>query len=154
MEGLGNVVPNERLLEAISEASKYTKSPATYRRDVPMLPVGAAVEGDYVIDLSIPQVVNEHGHSGDSLNGSTVQGKLPWHPTFSDQSPYAGNGAPRWEEAYGLGPLGKDVYHPTIEQIQRPGYMNELTRYFTNEKGRGIDAVEMPIPYKQNKGLQ
>jgi hypothetical protein len=100
--------------------------------------------------------INSSGHGGD-------EGKLPWHPTFSNQSVFADNYtgqheglkniplgvAGRWEERQRPGP-SKDIYYPSQEQMQQPGYLSELQRYFDNERGRGIDDIVLPIPYKQD----
>ena len=148
-DGLGNVIPSRGLMEAMSDLSKYNKSPATYRRDVPMIPIGAAIENGYAMDLGLAAAANEMGHMQDGYEGNTLQGKLPWHPTFSEESPYATGNSPRWESSYGLGPLGKDIYHPTQEQMQRKGYVDELSRYFASDqnRGKGIDKIVMPAPY-------
>ena len=95
--------------------------------------------------------MNSDGHGGD-------EGKLPWHPTFSNQSAFATNtvkpmeGAPQLVEggtwvARGENGSKQDVFSPSTFQMKQPGYKESLQRYFNNERGRGIDAVNMPAPY-------
>ena len=137
-----------------SDLKKY-ESPISRQYDPTPLPIGISIDGDYVIDNTVSSNVNADGHMLDGLGDvSQVQGKLPYHPTFSDQSPYRDASAGKWVEAYGLGPLGKDVYYPTQEQMQRPGYSAELAQYFKYEKGRGIDDIVVPPPYKNIKGTK
>ncbi|RLG27758.1 hypothetical protein DRO03_11375, partial [Methanosarcinales archaeon] len=111
------------------------------------LPFGITVDGDYVIDNSIQSGVNEDGHMLDGLAGNNVQGKLSMHPTFSKQSPHANESAGTWQEAYGNGPNGQDVFYPSREQMNTPGYAEGLARYFQHERGRGIDKIQVPPPY-------
>jgi hypothetical protein len=58
-------------------------------------------------------------------------GKLPSHPTFSNESKYSNSQTPGggWDHNEGL------------------------ARYFQNEYGRGIDNVKMPVPYRMPAGL-
>ena len=106
---------------------------------------------------------NGDGHAGDL-------GKLPWHPTFSDESTFASNN-PSGTISLGDGgswtarndsranaPFSsEDVYSPVVSQLNQlgefpwqPSKIQELQRYYTSEKGKGIDRVNMPIPYRQN----
>lgn len=96
------------------------------------------INGDY--DYGADNQAGEYGHYSD-------KGKLPHHPTFSDESKYHTADAPggSWSLANG----GWD-FKPTINQIQNvPGYLNSLARYYEEEKGKGIDKVTMPIPYRE-----
>ena len=113
---------------------------------------------------------NGHGHFGDA-------GKLPSHPTFSDQAVLdssAFHGGQWLRAPYGgEGRLG-DVFIPSTDQMQQKGVSNppmsltpydkgfqpptaqeqyayELKAYLDRERGQGIDAIEVPPPYKQIK---
>ena len=99
--------------------------------------------GDY--DYSKADEVNRFGHSTDL-------GKLPWHPTFSDQSAYNSLATPagHWnEQSNSEGKLGWN-YQPSLWQMKQPDYINSLQRYYNQEAGRGIDTVTLPIPYRQD----
>ena len=125
--------------------SKYLNrnySPVSRNRDGLTLPVGISIDGDYVIDNSVIQ--EGSGHLQDGIEGNSLQGKLPYHPTFSNESPYASKLGtnPHWENNN-----GRDVYYPTQEQMQRDGYIAELQDYYKREKGKGIDKIIVPAPY-------
>ncbi len=134
-----------------SDLKKYN-NPIGRHYDQTPLPVGITVDGDYIIDNTVPNTVDANGHMLDGLEHNSMQGKLPMHPTFSDQSPYRDDTAGKWEEAYGNGPGGVDVYYPTQAQMQGLGYIENLTDYYKHEKGRGIDDIKVPPPYKSIKG--
>jgi hypothetical protein len=104
--------------------------------------------GDYV-DLGNMKFDAYTGHGGDA-------GKLPWHPTFSNQSAFSTNFV-NGEPIFGMAEGGKwtsdnrgDTFYPSQWQMSRPGYQRELQRYFDNERGRGIDNIVVPPPYENN----
>jgi len=113
----------------------------------------SALLGNYVLTNS--QAANEVNrrakglHAADNPGGLGLTGlpggKLPGHPTFSDESPYAIKGL----EAAEGGTWSKDksgwVYAPSESQFKRnPNYVNELRGYFEREQGKGIDKVVLP----------
>ena len=78
----------------------------------------------------------DSGTDGDTGLG-LPSGKLPWHPTFSEESPYA-NGlaaasAGKWDKL----PEGW-VYTPSKGQFDRsPNYGKSLAEYFVENIGNG-----------------
>ena len=104
--------------------------------------------GDYVYFDGVKS--NNLGHMGD-------KGKLPWHPTFSNESVFATNAknnsniglaeGGEWLE----GDNGDYQYAPSNWQMSQPNYLRDLQRYYQYEKGKGIDKVKLPIPYDSNK---
>lgn len=86
----------------------------------------------------------DDGNSGEHYLGLAI-GKLPNHPTFSNESPYAVKGfkgaeAGEWEQAD-----GKWIYKPSQSQFDKdPGYADRLNRYYNRNNGNGIDKIEMP----------
>ena len=79
-------------------------------------------------------------HFGDA-------GKLPGHPTFSDQALLHSmqNVGGRWDEAnmnHG------DVFYPSTQQLDQKGYLDKLQETFVFEKGNGIDDVVVPDGYR------
>lgn len=78
------------------------------------------------------------GHGSD-------KGKLPNHPTFSDQSYYAEKGNPgQWLKMRD----GKDYFEPSPEQLNEFGqeYYNEYSR-------RTGDNIRIPLPIENQPGL-
>ena len=112
-----------------------------------------AVKGNYVYS---DQQAREHtartasgSHAGDNGSGEQylglAAGKLPGHPTFSTESPYNIDG---FRSAQGGQWSGSDddwTYSPSQSQIDRdPMYLDKLQKYYSREKGNGIDRIEMP----------
>jgi len=95
------------------------------------------ISGDY--DYSQGGEANAMGHYTD-------KGKMPWHPTFSNESVYsnADNAGGEWYTT----DEGKWKFVPSQQQVVEPGYAAMLAEYYQNEKGKGIDTVEYPVPYK------
>ena len=112
------------------------------------LPIGVSVENDYVHDNTLNVYRNNVGHMSDGVGN--MQGKLPWHVVKSGESPYVaeGLGSPRWSSHYNEEGMKQDTYYPSQEQISTPGYVERLRRSFNREKGKGIDKIVMPVPYK------
>ena len=105
---------------------------------------GLQLDGtDYVKQGNTPR--DARGHLPDGMASKPLQGKLPWHPTFSDESPYSTPEHPggHWNQL----PPYKDKwsYQPSRYQVQQ-GYTGVLANYFRNvEKGNILDKP--PIPY-------
>ena len=155
-DNLGSVFSNFKMYGSGNNASLVKdERPVQHRLD--QLDVAKALGGvnfhgdggDY-IDMGNLSM-NEFGHGGD-------EGKLPWHPSFSNQSAFATNtvkpiyGVPKIAEggtwvARGENGSKKDVFSPSVFQAKQPWFKNNLQRYYTNERGAGIDEVNMPIPY-------
>jgi hypothetical protein len=99
------------------------------------------------------------GTQGNSLGHMGDVGKLPWHPTFSNESAFATNSVNQSGNNIGLAEGGQWIengnggyqYQPSIWQMQQPNYVENLQRYYQQEKGRGIDSVQLPIPYDSKK---
>ena len=91
------------------------------------------------------------GKEANSVGHQTDKGKLPWHPTFSNESAYASEGNPggSWGNVD-----GKWVFTPSQQQMQTPGYVESLAQYYAQEKGKGIDKVNMPVPYRLPEELK
>ena len=129
-----------------SSFSKY-ESPKIYQDMLAQALGGSRMDGnDYVVfDNEVAD--SQTGHMSD-------RGKLPWHTTFSNESVFATNSK---EPVLGLAEggrwinkNGKWIYEPSAWQLTQPGYLESLQRYYDYEKGRGIDGVQLPSPYKQN----
>jgi len=113
----------------------------------------SAVLGDYVLTdkMAKNELARRAGgeHGLDNPRGTDYLGnqggKLPSHPTFSDQSPYYIKGLSSAEGGTWTNDNGKDVYIPHPAQFSRdPGYMDKLLWAFDREKGNGIDAINLP----------
>lgn len=115
-----------------------------------------AVLGDYLhTDASAKQKQEwlktgsmEHGLDNpggiDSITGKPG-GKLPSHPTFSDESPYAISGFVGAEGGKWSKVGNKWNYTPSNAQFKRnPSYESALLEYFNQEKGNGIDTITLP----------
>ena len=113
----------------------------------------SALLGDYVLTdsqaLTELERIRSGKHALDNPKGmglgSLAGGKLPSHPTFSNESPYYIKGfasaeGGSWDKQ---GP--KWNYTPSNEQIKRdPNYLDGLMHYFSREKGNGIDSITLP----------
>ena len=100
------------------------------------------VDFDYGIDkVASGGLVNDDGHYTDA-------GKLPNHPSFSNQSVFATNTDPggSWSNQN-----GRWIYSPSDKQLLTNGYIDKLQRYFNNEYGRGIDGVSLPFGSKMKR---
>jgi len=88
------------------------------------------------------------GGSANALGHYTDKGKMPWHPTFSSESDYATAEKPGgvWSND-----KGQWVYTPSQQQMQTPGYIDSLARYYAYEKGKDIDRIDTPVPYNKPK---
>ena len=94
------------------------------------------VDFDYGVDKMVSGgLVNDDGHYTDA-------GKLPNHPTFSNQSVFATDTSPggSWSNRE-----GRWIFNPSDKQLLTRGYMNKLQEYFNDEYGRGIDGVSLPF---------
>lgn len=103
------------------------------------------IYGDY--DYGAGGIQGANGHYGDI-------GKLPWHPTFSNESKYSNAETPGG--AWGNIPGAKEqwVFTPSANMMNQEGYDQKLAQYLKNEYGRGIDKVEMPAPYAKPQVIQ
>lgn len=117
------------------------------------LQVDSALKGDYV--LTDTQALNElervksRKHALDNPNGyglgSIAGGKLPGHPTFSKESPYAIQGLKSAEGGEWSGVEGNWTYVPSKFQFDRDSkYGNKLMQYFIQEKNKGINKIVLP----------
>jgi hypothetical protein len=80
----------------------------------------------------------------DSITG-LPGGKLPGHPTFSEESPYAIKGLKAAEGGKWNNKDGKWDYTPSQYQFERDSnYADGLWNYFQHEKGNGIDRIILP----------
>ena len=112
---------------------------------------GLQLDGsDYMIDNKFGSNERDsRGHMKDGGYKSTLQGKLPWHPTFSNESPYASKDKPGGSWFNGMGIL-PDTFTPSIEMIQ-DGRANGLSEYFKKfEQGNKLKA---PTPYDTNSSF-
>ena len=100
--------------------------------------------GNYIIDDKFGSNTRDHrGHMQDGGYSSKLQGKLPWHPTFSDESPYASEKMPGGTWFNGRG-LVADRFTPSQQMVQ-DGRTRGLADYFRRvEKGNELVA---PVPY-------
>ena len=117
------------------------------------LQTNSALKGDYV--LTDTQALNEleriksGKHALDNPTGyglgSIAGGKLPGHPTFSNDSPYAIKGLKSAEGGEWYGSEGNWTYVPSKAQFERdPKYMDNLMGYFDREKNNGINRIILP----------
>jgi len=107
------------------------------------LPVGVSVEGgNYVIDNSLQNVRDIRGHLADGKG--ELQGKLPWHPTFSKESPYSTPATPGGD--WIKGSKGKWAYTPSQWQV-RQGYTKGLSEYFKRVEPDAV--LKAPVPYSR-----
>jgi hypothetical protein len=86
--------------------------------------------------------VDASGHASDV-------GKLPWHPTFSNESLFASNNA---NPNIGLAAGGRwddSVFYPSRWQMQQPRYI-DMMRGYANSPNSGVDAVIPPMPYRRD----
>lgn len=120
----------------------------------------SALLGDYVLTdsqaLTELDRIRSGNHALDNPNGmglgSLAGGKLPSHPTFSNESPYYIKGLASAEggswDKQGL----NWNYTPSKEQIKRdPDYLNRLEHYYRMEKGNGIDSITLPNSVRRLK---
>ena len=88
--------------------------------------------------------------SANGLGHFTDKGKLPNHPTFSTEALL---GTPETAGLWSHGPVNEgrlgDIFTPSAEQLKTQGYIDKLQQYYSTEKGRGIDKVSIPGPYRQ-----
>ena len=113
----------------------------------------SALLGDYVLTdsqaLTELERIRSGKHALDNPNGmglgSLAGGKLPSHPTFSNESPYHIKGFASAEGgAWDKQGLNWN-YTPSVEQIKRdPAYLDKLMHYYEMEKGNGIDSITLP----------
>ena len=96
--------------------------------------------GDYVV--SGYPVRDARGHMKDGRG--ELQGKLPWHPTFSKESPYSTDSTPGGDW---VRKEGKWIYTPSQWQVQQ-GYTKGLAEYFRNVEPDS--RLEAPVPYSKN----
>ena len=85
--------------------------------------------------------------SRDLLTGHySDKGKMPYHPTFSNESKYSTKETPGGE--WSKTEKGW-VFTPSAYQINQEGYEDKLANYYRSEYGKGIYGVSMPAPYRQ-----
>jgi hypothetical protein len=117
------------------------------------LQTNSALKGDYI--LTDEQALNEAErirtgkHALDNPQGLGLGylagGKLPGHPTFSDESPYVIQGLKSAEGGQWSGNEGNWSYAPSQSQFDRnPEYKKQLMEYCQNEKGKGINRIVLP----------
>ena len=106
------------------------------------------IYGDY--DYGMDKQAGLYGHYSD-------KGKLPYHPTFSNESAYATKDKPggSWKgEQVGL-MKRVDTYTPSQQMLRDgraaglPGYISRTNDYHEkmNHKGQYVE-LEYPVPYK------
>jgi hypothetical protein len=120
---------NSGLLKEVNRPDFYAK-------------MNGGVYGDF--DYGADNVKGEFGHYTD-------KGKLPYHPTFSNESKYSNAQTPGGDWDYN--PKQGWVFTPSVDQMKKPEYSEGLGRYFSREYRRGIDNVQMPAPYQIPEGL-
>ena len=113
-----------------------------------------AVKGDYI--LPSKELVNNEErkangtHLQDGSDSSTglaglAAGKLPGHPTFSRESPYAIRGLSSADGGEWNKTSKGWEYSPSQSQFDRdPAYKMKLLEYYEREKGNGIDSIKLP----------
>ena len=131
---------NAGLLKEISRPDFYAKMDGRIYGDF-----------DYGACGKKEQLAGKCSKEADDKGHYTDLGKLPSHPTFSNESKYSNAQTPggSWDH----NPKEGWVYTPSQEQLKSEGYTEGLARYFQNEYGRGIDNVKMPVPYRMPTGL-
>ena len=87
-------------------------------------------------DYGLAGAQGEDGHYTDL-------GKLPWHPTFSNESAYASEANPGG--VWGKAVDGQDTYTPSPESI-RNGNTVGLAEYMSSKHQEG-SKLELPAPY-------
>lgn len=152
MAGLGKV-PMFTLADAMKmqNSSKGSSYP-----DPKFFQTQEALLGDYILTDKQAEYEAERRRKGehglDDPKGTNYVGvpggKLPSHPTFSKESPHYIRGltaAGSWEKL-GVDENGKEqwAYMPDKRQFDRPGFAEELIKYYHSEKGNGIDGIWMP----------
>ncbi len=117
------------------------------------LPGNLRIDGsDYMVDEGLGELMRDHrGHAQDGGYASELQGKLPNHPTFSNESPYASADRPGGEWVNGnLGgrnQIHPDRFTPSLQMVQ-DGRAAGLGSYFKrNEPG---NQLTVPAPYDVN----
>lgn len=133
-----------RLVEPVID---YTSLNKAKQYDAAVKQVDANPDYSYTLAAMAGDSVAANG-----LGHFTDAGKLPNHPTFSNES-VLGNYLPSgsWSTAPTTdGRLG-DVFTPSREQMAIPEYTDELAKYIGRNRGKGIDKIDVPIPYDNSK---
>ncbi len=113
---------------------------------------------DYNFGLAALSGTNSPDSSADiRIDGNMPHfgdgGKLPSHPTFSDQAALSGSEyqGGKWEER-DPGQMQVDTFYPSRQQLNKPGFINRLQGEYSRELsdyiGSGMDQVVVPPPYK------
>jgi len=104
-------------------------------RDMQLTALG--LEGDYIrsaskTGLAARPIYDTRGHQSDGSNGYYKGGKLPWHPTFSNESPFSTNKyqGGKWSKDYNGDGKIRDVYTPSLDMINNGMDIKRLNDYF------------------------
>jgi len=115
--------------------------------------MNSGVYGDYDYGAcgKKEQAAGKCSKEADDKGHYTDLGKLPYHPTFSNESKYSNAQTPggSWDH----NPKEGWVYTPSVDQMKVPEYAEGLGRYLSREYRRGIDNIKMPAPYQMPEGL-
>ena len=108
---------------------------------------GIAPDGDAYVTQGVPEPLDYRGHRPDGGGSSKpLEGKLPWHMTFSSDSPYSTEATPGG--TWGTSSKGRDTYVPSAYQIQQ-GYTQGLARRFADVEPDAV-LLDPPAPYSRN----
>jgi len=127
------------------------------------LQIGKAYDTAEAINGKRLGYVPDYSYAANALNGGsnipvnntpgmyphfTDGGKLPTHPTFSNESIFS---TPQHPGGHWVGkdqsPTSQDTYYPSVNQLHGLGYLDKLQNYYDRNKGNGIDKVIVPPPY-------
>ena len=93
-------------------------------------------------DYGMMQKRDDRGHSTD-------KGKLPWHPTFSNQSAFTSKGSPggQWENVE-----GRETYTPDFTQLSNQS-PKELLKYMDEVEPDTMLMKHKNVPPQEESGL-
>jgi len=94
--------------------------------------------GDYMARGIINR--DYRGHAKDGVKGDKMVGKLPWHPTFSNESPYSNAKTPG-------GQWISDDYRPSVQMVN-DGRTRGLAEYMANVEPDS--KLLTPIPMRRD----
>lgn len=107
------------------------------------------IDGDYIQPANRfgqvnPVLLDSRGHQSDGLASAFPGGKLPWHMTASDESPFS-PGQGQWRDGYTPEGRANNQYTPSLESLSAPGYKESLARYFAHAEAPDGNELIMPV---------
>ena len=118
----------------MNEFARNYNDPSVYGIWDKMARENKLIGPDY--DYSLGGAVDNNGHMTD-------MGKLPNHPTYSQESWFSKN-TDKKGGSWMQDKNGRWIFAPQEWQVNNPEGLDNLLRYFGREKGRGIDEILLP----------